>query len=219
MAIAWALAIGAFAIGTTEFVIAGVLPEVAADLGVSVPIAGILVTGYALGVVVGAPLLTVIGTRLPRKAMLVLLMVIFLAGNVLCALAPSHAALMAGRAVASFTHGAFFGIGSIVAAGLVPAHRKAAAIALMFTGMTLANVMGVPSSRSTLPGLGGSIFSCRQRASNAARSRSRDISSGQILSASHTISLSSSPTVGSRNWWNFRIYARWYSIVRPDQAY
>ncbi len=139
-----ALAIGAFGIGTTEFVIVGLLPEVADDLSVSIPSAGMLVTGYALGVVVGAPLMTAAGARLPRKTMLVALMAIFIAGNLLCALAGDYTALMGGRLIAALTHGAFFGIGSVVAADLVAPDRRASAIALMFTGLTLANVLGVP---------------------------------------------------------------------------
>ncbi|MFJ9031916.1 MFS transporter [Streptomyces sp. NPDC102274] len=139
-----ALAIGAFGIGTTEFVIMGLLPEVAADYGVTIPTAGLLVTGYALGVVLGAPLMTVLGTRIPRKRMLMVLMGLFVVGNVLSALAPSFGLMLTGRVVASFAHGAFFGIGSVVAAGLVAPERKAGAIAMMFTGLTVANVVGVP---------------------------------------------------------------------------
>ncbi|KOY54128.1 MFS transporter [Streptomyces sp. XY332] len=139
-----ALAIGAFGIGTTEFVIMGLLPEVAADYGVSIPTAGFLVTGYALGVVLGAPLMTVLGTRIPRKRMLMLLMGLFIAGNVLSAFAPAFGVMLAGRVVASLAHGAFFGIGSVVAAGLVAPEKKAGAIAMMFTGLTVANVVGVP---------------------------------------------------------------------------
>ncbi|MFF4905164.1 MFS transporter [Streptomyces sp. NPDC001260] len=139
-----ALAIGAFGIGTTEFVIMGVLPEVAGDFGVSIPTAGLLVSGYALGVVLGAPLLTVLGTRVSRKKMLMFLMGLFVVGNTLSALAPSFGVLLAGRIVASLAHGAFFGIGSVVAAGLVAPEKKASAISLMFTGLTVANVVGVP---------------------------------------------------------------------------
>ncbi|MGW6858904.1 MFS transporter [Streptomyces xanthophaeus] len=139
-----ALAIGAFGIGTTEFVIMGLLPEVAAGYGVSIPTAGFLVTGYALGVVLGAPLMTVLGTRVPRKRMLMLLMGLFVVGNVLSALAPAFGVMLAGRVVASLAHGAFFGIGSVVAAGLVAPEKKAGAIAMMFTGLTVANVVGVP---------------------------------------------------------------------------
>lgn len=139
-----ALAIGAFGIGTTEFVIMGLLPEVAADFQVTIPAAGFLVTGYALGVVLGAPLMTVLGTKVSRKRMLMILMGLFVVGNVVTATAPVFEVMLAGRVVASLAHGAFFGIGSVVAAGLVAPHKKAGAIALMFTGLTVANVIGVP---------------------------------------------------------------------------
>ncbi|KPY40207.1 MULTISPECIES: MFS transporter [Pseudomonas] len=138
------LALSAFAIGTTEFVIMGLLPDVAADLGVSIPGAGWLVTGYALGVAIGAPFMAMATARLPRKAALVTLMGIFIVGNLLCALASDYDVLMFARVVTALCHGAFFGIGSVVAAGLVPANRRASAVALMFTGLTLANVLGVP---------------------------------------------------------------------------
>lgn len=139
-----ALAIGAFGIGTTEFVITGLLPEVAGDFGVSIPTAGFLVTGYALGVVFGAPLMTALGTKVSRKRMLMLLMGLFIAGNLLSAVAPSFAVMLIGRVVASLAHGAFFGIGSVVATDLVAPDKKASAIAMMFTGLTVANVVGVP---------------------------------------------------------------------------
>jgi DHA1 family inner membrane transport protein len=139
-----ALAVGAFGIGTTEFVIMGLLPEVAADFGVSIPTSGLLVTGYALGVVVGAPLMTALGAKVSRKRMLMLLMGLFVVGNVLSALAPTFGMMLTGRIVASLAHGAFFGIGSVVAAGLVAPDKKAGAIAMMFTGLTVANVVGVP---------------------------------------------------------------------------
>ncbi|MFE9120665.1 MFS transporter [Streptomyces sp. NPDC007172] len=140
-----ALAIGAFGIGTTEFVIMGLLPEVAGTFGVSIPTAGYLVSGYAVGVVLGAPLMTVLGTKITRKRMLMLLMGFFIAGNVLSALAPAFGFMLAGRVVASLAHGAFFGIGSVVAADLVAPEKKAGAIAMMFTGLTVANVVGVPA--------------------------------------------------------------------------
>ncbi|MFF5334444.1 MFS transporter [Streptomyces sp. NPDC013181] len=140
-----ALAIGAFGIGTTEFVIMGLLPEVAADFQVSIPAAGFLVTGYALGVVLGAPLMTVLGTRVSRKRMLMILMGLFVVGNVVTASAPVFEVMIVGRVVASLAHGAFFGIGAVVAADLVAPQKKAGAIALMFTGLTVANVVGVPA--------------------------------------------------------------------------
>ncbi|VBD27541.1 MFS transporter [Burkholderia pseudomallei] len=139
-----ALAISAFAIGTTEFVIMGLLPDIARELAVTLPSAGLLVSGYALGVAAGAPLLAVLTSRMPRKVALQLLMAIFIAGNVLCALAQSYGMLMVARVVTSFAHGSFFGIGAVVAASLVSADKRASAIALMFTGLTLANVLGVP---------------------------------------------------------------------------
>ncbi|MFJ5774196.1 MFS transporter [Streptomyces sp. NPDC093094] len=143
-----ALAIGAFGIGTTEFVIMGVLPQVADDFGVTIPTAGWLVSGYALGVVVGAPLLTVLGTKVSRKKMLMALMGLFVVGNALSAVAPSFGVMLAGRIVASLAHGAFFGIGSVVAAGLVAPQKKASAISLMFMGLTVANIVGVPGGTS-----------------------------------------------------------------------
>jgi len=139
-----ALAVASFCIGTTEFVIMGLLPEVAADLGVSIPAAGLLVTGYALGVVFGAPVIAIATARMPRKAVLVGLASLFVLGNLFCALAPGYWTLMAARVFTAFGHGAFFGIGSVVAASLVPRNRQASAIALMFAGLTLANILGVP---------------------------------------------------------------------------
>ncbi|MGW1259095.1 MFS transporter [Streptomyces sp. NPDC002513] len=139
-----ALAIGAFGIGTTEFVIMGVLPQVANDFGVSIPTAGWLVSGYALGVVIGAPLLTALGTKVSRKKMLMFLMGLFVVGNALSAVAPSFGVMLIGRIIASLAHGAFFGIGSVVAADLVAPEKKASAISLMFMGLTVANVVGVP---------------------------------------------------------------------------
>lgn len=138
------LALSAFAIGTTEFVIMGLLPEVAADLGVSIPGAGWLVTGYALGVAIGAPFMAMVTASWPRKAALLALMGIFIAGNLFCALAADYQMLMIARIITALCHGAFFGIGSVVAASLVPPNRRASAVALMFTGLTLANVLGVP---------------------------------------------------------------------------
>lgn len=139
-----ALAIGAFGIGLTEFVIMGLLPEVAADFGVTEATAGWLISGYALSVVVGALGLTAATTRLPRKAVLLGLVVLFIAGNALTAIAPDYSTAMIGRIVAALCHGAFFGIGSVVASSLVAPAKKAGAIAIMFTGLTAANVLGVP---------------------------------------------------------------------------
>ncbi|NEC64257.1 MFS transporter [Streptomyces sp. SID9727] len=143
-----ALAIGAFGIGTTEFVVMGLLPEVAAEFQVSIPAAGFLATGYALGVVLGAPLMTALGTKVSRKRMLMILMGLFIVGNVVTAAAPVFEVMVAGRVIASLAHGAFFGIGAVVAADLVAPQKKAGAIALMFTGLTVANVVGVPVGTS-----------------------------------------------------------------------
>ncbi|KAB7778803.1 MFS transporter [Xanthomonas sp. LMG 12460] len=141
----FALTAGAFGIGTTEFVIMGLLLQVAADLRVSVPAAGLLISGYALGVFLGAPLLTVASRRWPRKRVLLALMLVFTAGNLACALAPSYAALMVARVVTSLAHGTFFGVGAVVATTLVPPQRKASAISTMFTGLTVATLLGVPA--------------------------------------------------------------------------
>lgn len=139
-----ALALGGFGIGLTEFVIMGLLPEVAADFDVSEASAGWFISGYALSVTVGALLVTAAVTRLPRKPVLMGMLVLFIAGNFLSAIADTYSAMLLGRIVAALCHGAFFGIGSVVAASLVPAHKKAGAIAIMFTGLTAANVLGVP---------------------------------------------------------------------------
>lgn len=140
-----ALAVGAFGIGLTEFVIAGILPQIAAEFSVSIPKAGMMATSYALGVFIGAPLLTVLGARVPRKAMLIVLAGIFTVGNIITAIAPTMTIGIVGRIVTSFNHGAFFGIGSIIAASLVAPGRQASAIAFMFSGLTLANLVGVPA--------------------------------------------------------------------------
>jgi DHA1 family inner membrane transport protein len=139
-----ALALASFGIGTTEFVIMGLLPDVAGDLGVTIPQAGLLVTGYALSVAFGSPFLAVATARMDRRKALLLLIGIFILGNLLCALAPNYALLMAARIVTALCHGAFFGLGAVVAAALVPEQKKAQAIATMFAGLTLANVLGVP---------------------------------------------------------------------------
>lgn len=140
----WALALSAFAIGTTEFVIVGLIPTIAASLGVSVPSAGLLVSLYALGVAVGAPVLTALTGRIPRKQLLLGLMTLFTIGNLLAWLAPGYASLMTARVLTGLAHGVFFSIGSTIATGLVPKEKAASAIALMFTGLTVALVTGVP---------------------------------------------------------------------------
>ncbi|HWU73777.1 MAG TPA: MFS transporter, partial [Sphingomonas sp.] len=139
-----ALSIGAFGIGVTEFAPMGLLPVIAKDLGVSIPAAGLLISGYALGVMIGAPLMTLASGRVPRRTLLIGLAGIFTLGNVLAAISHSYALLLAARILTSFNHGAFFGVGSIVAAGLVRPQRRASAVAAMFMGLTVANVVGVP---------------------------------------------------------------------------
>jgi DHA1 family inner membrane transport protein len=139
-----ALAIGAFAIGTTEFVVMGMLPEIAEGLGVSVSAVGILISAYAVGVVLGAPTLTAIGLRFTPRQTLVALMVVFVVGNTLSALAPGYGLLVAARVLTALAHGSFFGVGAVAARRLVPPDRSARAISLMITGLTLANVIGVP---------------------------------------------------------------------------
>lgn len=140
----YALTAGAFGIGVTEFVIMGLLLEVSRELDVAIAAAGLLISGYALGVTVGAPVLTTLTARWPRKQVLVGLMVIFVIGNAACALAPTYGWLMAARVLTALTHGTFFGVGAVVATGLVPEDRRASAIAVMFTGLTIATVLGVP---------------------------------------------------------------------------
>ncbi|MFT3812632.1 MAG: MFS transporter [Acidovorax sp.] len=140
-----ALAAGAFGIGTTEFIIMGLLTQVSADLGISLPTAGTLISGYALGVAVGAPLLTLATRGWPRKRLLLALMLVFIAGNAAAVFAPGYGWLMAARVLTSLTHGTFFGVGAVVATGLVPPEKKASAIALMFSGLTLATLLGVPA--------------------------------------------------------------------------
>lgn len=140
----YALTVGAFGIGVTEFIIMGLLLQVSADLGVSIPTAGLLMTGYALGVFVGAPILTLLTRRLPRKTTLLVLMAIFTVGNALAAIAPTYGVLMAARLVTALAHGTFFGVGSLVAVSLVAPERKASAISIMFTGLTIATLLGVP---------------------------------------------------------------------------
>lgn len=139
-----ALALGGFGIGTTEFVIMGMLPEVAGGIGVDIPAAGNLISAYALGVVIGAPLLTAVTVRLPRRRVLIGLMVMFAVGNLLSALAPNFELLLAARFLAGLPHGTFFGVGAVVAASLVEPRRRGRAVSMMFLGLTVANVVGVP---------------------------------------------------------------------------
>ena len=135
----------AFGIGTSEFIIMGLLPDLARSFGVSIPKAGMLVSGYALSVTLGSPVVAMLLARVDRRRALLLLMGFFCLGNVLCAVAPSFWLLMSARVVTAFCHGAFFGIGSIVASRVVAPERRSQAIAIMFSGLTLANVLGVPA--------------------------------------------------------------------------
>lgn len=139
-----ALSIGAFGIGVTEFSPMGLLPLIATDLGVSIPTAGLLVSAYALGVMLGAPLMTLTTGRVPRRTLLIALMAIFTLGNLLAAVSHSYSMLLVARLVTSLNHGAFFGVGSVVATSIVPPNRRAAAVATMFMGLTIANLGGVP---------------------------------------------------------------------------
>lgn len=150
----YALTVAAFAIGTTEFVIMGLLPEIARDLSVTIPAAGMLVTGYALGVVIGAPIFTLGTSWVPRKALLIGLMSLFIAGNFIAAIAPNYPILLMARVVSALCHGTFFGVGAVVASGLVSPNRRAGAIALMFMGLALANILGVPAGTAIGHALG-----------------------------------------------------------------
>ena len=140
----FALTVAAYAIGTTEFVIVGLLPTVAQDLHITLPLAGLIVSVYALGVTFGAPILTALTGRIERKPLLLGLMALFIVGNTLAALSPGYAPLLVARVLSAFAHGVFFSVGSTIAADLVPENRRASAIAMMFMGLTVAIVTGVP---------------------------------------------------------------------------
>lgn len=140
----FALAIGGFAIGTTEFVTMGLLPEISRGVGITIPTAGHVVSAYALGVVVGAPLIATLAARLSRKSVLVWLMVAFAVGNIASAMVSSYPMLMLARFLSGLPHGAFFGIGAVVAASLVPVHRRTWAVSMVLAGLTVANIVGVP---------------------------------------------------------------------------
>ena len=140
----FALTVAAYAIGTTEFVIVGLLPTVASDLHITLPLAGLIVSVYALGVTFGAPVLTALTSRVERKPLLLGLMALFIAGNMIAALSPNYEVLLVARILAAFAHGVFFSVGSTIAADLVPEDRRASAIAMMFMGLTVAIVTGVP---------------------------------------------------------------------------
>ena len=147
--VAWAilaLSVGGFTIGTTEFVTMGLLPEMAAGVGVSIPQAGHVISAYALGVVVGAPLIAVLGARLPRKGLLLALMVAYGVANAATAMAPSFLSLAGARFVAGLPHGAYFGVASLVAASLVPAERRGRAVSRVMLGLAVANLVGVPAA-------------------------------------------------------------------------
>ena len=141
-----AMSLGAFAIGTTEFASMGLLPQIAHDLGVSIPQAGMLITLYALGVVVGAPLVTIAAVRMPRARLLVLLIALIGLGNLLSAMADSYTVLAASRFLSGLPHGAYFGVASLVAARLSPAGRRARSVSLVMLGLTIATMLGVPAS-------------------------------------------------------------------------
>ncbi|MCW3478396.1 MFS transporter [Neisseriaceae bacterium JH1-16] len=141
-----ALAIGAFSIGTTEFSPMGLLPVIAEGVHVSIPTAGMLITAYAIGVMIGAPLMTIVLSRWSRRTALIALMSIFTLGNLLSAVASDYTTLLLARLVTSLNHGAFFGLGSLVAASVVPRHKQASAVATMFMGLTIANIGGVPAA-------------------------------------------------------------------------
>ncbi len=140
-----ALFIAAFAFGTTEFVIAGVLPNVAQGLGVSIPIAGYLVTGYAIGIAVGGPLMTIVTGRVPRRTLLIWLTVIFAAGQLACAMAPGFASMLVLRVLVAIAHGVYFGAAMVVAISLVREDRQGMAVAIVLAGLTVSNILGVPA--------------------------------------------------------------------------
>jgi multidrug resistance protein len=140
----YALAVATFAIGTTEFVIVGLIPGMAADLGVSVPVAGLLVSLYALSITIGTPIFSALTGRFPRRGLIIALMAIFTASNLAAALAPNYAALLASRIIMGVAHGVFFGVGATVATSLVPKSKSGSAVAVMMGGLTVAMVIGVP---------------------------------------------------------------------------
>lgn len=140
----FALAVGGFGIGTGEFVIMGLLPDAATDLQISIPQAGHLISAYALGVVIGAPVLAVLGARIAQRRLLVLLMIVFAIGNIVSAYAPSYGSMLIARFLTGFPHGTYFGVASLVAASLVPREKRTQAVALVLMGLTVATLVGVP---------------------------------------------------------------------------
>jgi DHA1 family inner membrane transport protein len=151
-----ALFVAAFAFGTTEFVIAGILPQVAQGLGVSIPSAGYLVTGYALGIAIGGPLATIATTRVPRRTLLIALALVFTAGQVACALAPGFASMLLVRVAVAVAHGVFFGVAMVVAVGLVREEKRGMAVAFVLAGLTVSNIVGVPAGAAI-----GNLFGWR----------------------------------------------------------
>lgn len=141
----YALAIMAFSIGTTEFIVSGILPAISSDLSVSIPTAGLLVTGYAAGVAIGGPILALLTARFPAKPMILLLGLVFALGQLLCAIAPDYTLLMGARLISACGHGVFFGLGSVAVSKLVPEHRRGAALSLFVGGITVANILGLPA--------------------------------------------------------------------------
>jgi len=151
-----ALFVAAFALGTAEFVIAGLLPDVATGLGISIPVAGYLITAYAIGIAVGGPALALVTKKMPRKTLIVWLCATFTIGQALCALSPNFEVLMVARILVAISHGTYFGIAAIVATGLVPEHKRGSAVALLLAGLTVSNILGVPGGTAI-----GNIFGWR----------------------------------------------------------
>ncbi|MEX1180114.1 MAG: MFS transporter [Cucumibacter sp.] len=150
----FSLFLAAFTIGTTQFVVAGLLPPISSDLGVSIPTAGYLVSGYAIGVAIGGPLVSLALSRVAKKRAILILMSIFVTGHVWCALAPSYETLMAARVFVSLSHGSFMGVAVVLAMSLVPPERRGSAIAVITAGITVANVLGVPGGTAIGTALG-----------------------------------------------------------------
>ncbi len=140
----FSLFLAAFGIATSSFIVAGLLPEISADMGVTIPVAGLLVTAYSFGVAVGGPVMSLLTSCFTRKPTILALVAVFIAGQVLCALAPTYELLLGARLVISLTHGTFFGLAAIIAVSVVPPERRAAAISLVFAGITVANIIGIP---------------------------------------------------------------------------
>ena len=161
----YALAIAAFAVGTAEFVISGLLPLLSSDLGVSIPTAGLLVTAYAVGVAIGGPMLTVAAARFSQRAVLIGVMILFTFSQVLCAFAPDYGLLMAARVASSIGHGVFFGAGSVVVANLVKPERRGAAFSLFIGGITVANLLGLPGGLPSASSSAGAAPSLRSPSS------------------------------------------------------